>query len=125
MMHLFDRVRVRYSGRCFFLYNEILGVLVRWDRVDLAESVFDRMVSERVIVLDFSTCTVMIKGFCKTGRIENARKVFDEMTGPNLHSYDTLISGMCKKGLMNSGLELVERMKKSEDCLPDTVTYTN
>ncbi|KAI3694866.1 hypothetical protein L1987_77847 [Smallanthus sonchifolius] len=30
-LHLFDRVRGKYSGRCLFSYNAILGVLVRGD----------------------------------------------------------------------------------------------
>nr|GEU53201.1 pentatricopeptide repeat-containing protein At4g11690-like [Tanacetum cinerariifolium] len=124
-IRLFERVKVRYSGRCLFSYNAILGVLVRGDRVDLAEKLFYEMIGEGVVNPDVGTCTVMIKGFCKTGRIEDARKVFDEMGGKrNLRSFNTLVSGMCKKGLMDEALEIVERMKGSEDCLPDIVTYT-
>ncbi|XP_071699250.1 uncharacterized protein [Rutidosis leptorrhynchoides] len=124
-LHLFDRVRVRYSGRCLFSYNAILGVLVRCDRVDLAEKLFNEMIGDMIVKPDVSTCTVMIKGLCKMGEIEKARKVFDEMSErPNLRTFNTMISGLCKKGLMNAALEIVETMKGSDDCLPDTVTYT-
>ncbi|KAM0040698.1 putative tetratricopeptide-like helical domain superfamily [Helianthus debilis subsp. tardiflorus] len=123
-LHLFHRAKNMYAGRCLFSYNAVLGVLVRADRVDLAEKIFDQMVDEGVVQPDVSTYTVMIKGFCKTGRIENAQKVFDEMSSPTLWTYNTLVSGMCKKGLMDAVLELVERMKQTEDCLPDMVTYT-
>lgn len=124
-LHLFDRVRTRYSGRCFFSYNAILGVLVRGNQVDLAEKFFDEMISQGIVKPDVSSCTVMIKGFCKTGMIEKAQKLFDKMpVRPNLLTYNTMVNGLCKKGLMEAALELVEGMKQTHDCLPDTVTYT-
>ncbi|KAL4572341.1 hypothetical protein LXL04_019114 [Taraxacum kok-saghyz] len=124
-LHLFHRVRARYSSRCLFSYNAILGVLVRADRVDMAEKIFNQMTTESTLNPDVSTCTVMIKGLCKTGMLEKAQKLFDEMpSSRNLHTYNTMVSGMCKKGLMDSALELVSRMKETQDCLPDRITYT-
>ncbi|VVA11747.1 PREDICTED: pentatricopeptide [Prunus dulcis] len=113
------------NGRCLFSYNAILGVLVRANRMNLAKAIYDQIVKEAQVNPNVWTCTIMIRGFCKRGEIENAKKVFDEMTcEPNLITYNTMIHGFCLKGDFDSARRVFGQMRESEHCLPDTVTYT-
>ncbi|PRQ28017.1 putative tetratricopeptide-like helical domain-containing protein [Rosa chinensis] len=121
----FHKAKVIENGRCLFSYNAILGVLVRANRIGLAESIYDQIFKEGLVKPDASTYTIMIRGFCKVGEIENAQKVFDEMTcEPNLITYNTMIHGFCKKGEVDSARRVLGQMMEGKDCLPDTVTYT-
>ncbi|XAR57582.1 hypothetical protein NMG60_11025773 [Bertholletia excelsa] len=121
----FYRAKMRESGRCLSSYNAILGVLVRANRVNLARAFFHQIVGEGLIEPDVYTFTTMIRGFCKLGMIEDARKVFDEMKcPPNLVTYNTMISGLCKKGLVESARSIVNKMRGTKDPMPDVVTYT-
>lgn len=125
-IHWFHRAKETKSGRCLFSYNAILGVLVKANRIVLARAVFGQIVMEGVVKPDVFTYTTMIRGYCKMGMTENAKKVFDEMgCKPNLVTFNTMINGFCKKGLMECAMKIVDKMTKTEDCMPDTVTYTS
>ena len=67
----------------------------------------------------------MIRGSFKMAMIDDAQKVFDEMTyEPDLVTYNTMVSRLCKKGLMDNARCIADRMIGTKDCLPDMVTYT-
>ncbi|KAF7817359.1 pentatricopeptide repeat-containing protein [Senna tora] len=124
-IHWFHKVKSFLRGRCLFSYNAILGVLVRANRVNLANAFYDQIVKEGVVKPNVYTYTTMIRGFCKMGMLENARKVFDEMKcDPNLITYNTMINVFCKKGEMESARRVFDRMLESKNCMPDVVTYT-
>lgn len=113
------------DGNCLFSYNAILNVLVKGNRISLAQSFFDEMVNDAAVKPDVSTYSIMIKGYCKIGMIENARKVFDEMScEPNVGSYNIMINGYCKKGDMEKAIGIFYRLMGSRYYLPDTVTFT-
>ncbi|KAL5708158.1 hypothetical protein ACHQM5_018983 [Ranunculus cassubicifolius] len=109
------------EGNCeLFSYNAALGVLVRANRISLARKVYD-MVEKP----DVSTYTVMIRGYCKVGMIDDAKKVFDEMlVKPNSITYNTIIFGLCRKGRMESAREIMEEMIVRNHGFPDVVTFT-
>ncbi|KAI9118562.1 hypothetical protein K1719_010894 [Acacia pycnantha] len=124
-IHWFHYVKSFERGRCLCSYNSILGVLVRANRVDLAKAFYDQLVKEGVVIPDVYSYTTMIRGFCKMGMVEHARKVFDEMKcDPNLVTYNTVINAFCKKGDMESAKRILYQMVESKKCVPDVVTYT-
>ncbi|KDP34050.1 hypothetical protein JCGZ_07621 [Jatropha curcas] len=119
------KVKTIENGNCLFSYNAILNVLVKANRISLAQSFFDEIVNNVVVHPDASTYAIMMKGYCKIGLVENARKVFDEMQcKPNLVCYNIMISGYCKMGDMDKAITIFYRLMRSKDCFPDTVTYT-
>ncbi|KNA11374.1 hypothetical protein SOVF_135850 [Spinacia oleracea] len=122
----FHRVKmVEKEGNCISSCNNLLGVLVRANRIKMAAAIFDQVVAEGVIKLNVITYTTMIRGYVKIGRIEDAQKVFDEMQcRPNMVTYGTLLSGFCKKGMMVEARQIVDKMIMSQDCLPNLVSYT-
>lgn len=123
---LFQQVKWMESGSCLFSFNTLLGVLVKANKVNLAWGYFGlNVIKTRVVKPDVSTYTTLIRGLCKAGMIEDAEKLFDEMTcGKNLMTYNVIIDGFCKKGLVESARRIVDQMIVGKDCLPDTVSYT-
>ncbi|CAK7352846.1 unnamed protein product [Dovyalis caffra] len=121
----FHKVKAIQQGKCLFSWNAILGVLVKVSYISLAKTFFDQILNDAIVKPDVSTYTAMMRGFCKVGMVEDARKVFDEMIcEPNLISYNTLINGYCKKGDMENARIFFCRMMETNDCFPDTVTYS-
>ncbi|EYU20314.1 hypothetical protein MIMGU_mgv1a003025mg [Erythranthe guttata] len=114
------------TGDCLFSFNTLLGILVKANKVSLAWGYFGQIVIKSCLVTpDVSTYTTIIKGLCNVGMIEDAEKVFDEMTcGKNSITYNIIIDGFCKKGLVESARRIMDRMVADEGCLPDTVSYT-
>ncbi|KAK7351302.1 hypothetical protein VNO77_10638 [Canavalia gladiata] len=124
-IHWFHKVKTVVGGRCLFSCNAILGVLVKANRVNLAKAIYDQFVAEAVVEADVYTYTTMIRGFCKTGMVESATKVFDEMPcEPNMVTYNTLVHGLCKKGDMDGARRVFNRLVESSSCKPDVVTFT-
>ncbi|KAK6927243.1 Pentatricopeptide repeat [Dillenia turbinata] len=125
VVHWFHRAKSIQFGGCLYSYNSVLGAVVKADRIDLARALYGQIVKENIVKPNVLTCTIMIRGYCKMGMVDDAKKVFDEMTSePNLVTYNTMIHGFVRKGLIENALEIIERMKQSKKYLPDTVTYT-
>ncbi|XP_068313746.1 pentatricopeptide repeat-containing protein At1g05670, mitochondrial-like [Pyrus communis] len=96
--------------------------------IDSARSVLVRMTESRDCLPDRITCTILIDGYCKKGKLEEAMKCMYEMEKhgcePNVITYSTMIHGFCRKGDFDSARRVLGRMRESKDCLPDLVTYT-
>uniref|UniRef100_A0A2C9W4S1 Pentacotripeptide-repeat region of PRORP domain-containing protein n=1 Tax=Manihot esculenta TaxID=3983 RepID=A0A2C9W4S1_MANES len=79
--------RGHIKGSIFWLHKA--KTIADGNRISLAQSFFDEMVNDAAVKQDVSTYSIMIKGYCKIGMIENARKVFDEMScEPNVGNVD-------------------------------------
>nr|GMD87381.1 pentatricopeptide repeat-containing protein At4g11690-like [Ipomoea batatas] len=121
---LFHGVRKTEKECCLFSFNSLLGVFVKANRVDLAWKFFGNMIKKGDMQPDISTCTIMIRGFCKAGMLEHAQKVFDEMgMNKNVVTYNTMVNGFCKKGLMEKAQTIVDEMVDRGIVLPNVVTY--
>ncbi|XP_022750054.1 pentatricopeptide repeat-containing protein At2g16880-like isoform X2 [Durio zibethinus] len=115
-----------FIGKIIKAYGEkVLGVLVKDNKINLVKTLFDNVVKKGFVQPDVSSYTTLIRGLCKVGMVESAKKVFDEMScKPNLLTFNTMINGFCKKGDLESATLLFYKMMAEMDCLPDTVTYT-
>jgi pentatricopeptide repeat domain-containing protein 1 len=75
-----------------------------------------------------SVCTynILINGLCKSGRLKDAQKVYEDLLvkGYNIdvYAYNAMIKGFCKKGLFDDALAVVSKMKDS-GCSPDIKTF--
>ncbi|KAL5792327.1 hypothetical protein ACOSP7_000921 [Xanthoceras sorbifolium] len=88
---------------------------------------------ENDIQPDVVTFGVLINRLCKSYRIDEAMKVFEEMNKgnesdgvcvePDVIIYNTLIDGLCKVGRQEEGLGLMERMRSEKGCAPSVITY--
>ncbi|CAA0838038.1 Unknown protein [Striga hermonthica] len=123
---LFRQVKTGDFDGCLFSLNSLLGVLVKAHKVGTAWGYFGQVVIKMGLVKpDVSTYTTMIRGFCQTGMIGDAEKLFDEMTvGKNSIAYNVMLDGLCKKGLVEKARKVLDRMAQDESCSPNTVSYT-
>ena len=88
-----------------------MGVLVKANEKILVKTSFDNVVKEGLVQSDVSSYTTLIRGLCKMGMVESAKKVFDEMTcKPELLTFNTMINGFCKKDDMESASLLFYKM---------------
>ncbi|KAL9313163.1 hypothetical protein ACSQ67_018615 [Phaseolus vulgaris] len=124
-IHWFHKAKNLGTGRRVYSCNAILGVLVRANRINFAKAIYDQVLAEAVVEPDVYTHTTMIRGFCKVGMVESARKVFDEMRcEPNMVTFNTLIHGFCKRGDMEGARWVFDRLVESKSCEPDVVSFT-
>ncbi|XP_057523945.1 pentatricopeptide repeat-containing protein At5g39710-like [Amaranthus tricolor] len=116
---------IEKNGNCLSSFNTLLSVLVKSHRIKLACGIFNQTVEEGLITIDVITYSIMIKGYCQIGKMEDARKVFDEMRClPNSITYGNLVNGFCKQGMMVEARQIVDKMIMNKHCLPNLKTYT-
>lgn len=85
----------------------MITVFLRNHDLPKAEALFRAMPeSQRNIVAE----SAMIDGYVKAGRVDEARKVFDEIYEGNVYSWTSLISGYFKARQVDEGRRLFDRM---------------
>ncbi|XP_028773369.1 pentatricopeptide repeat-containing protein At2g35030, mitochondrial [Neltuma alba] len=70
--------------------------------------------------LEMKHSNILISNLCKEGRIDEARKVFDEMVERDVVLWTTMITGYIKCGMMNEARRLFDRV----DAKNNVVTWT-
>ncbi|OMP11574.1 hypothetical protein COLO4_03754 [Corchorus olitorius] len=121
----FNKAKALEQETFLFSFNAILGVLVKASEINLLKTLFDEVVEEGLVQPDVSSYTALISGLCKVGMVDNAKKVFDEMSCKrNLVTFNAMMNGYCKKGDMENAYSLFNQMMMNEeDCLPNLITY--
>ncbi|CAI0391797.1 unnamed protein product [Linum tenue] len=71
--------------------------------------------------LDFSVGNSLLSMYLRCGEIKTARKLFDELPGKGLITWNAMINGHAQNGLANDVLELYREMEAS-GIQPDPVT---
>ncbi|XVF83809.1 hypothetical protein PTKIN_Ptkin16aG0522800 [Pterospermum kingtungense] len=92
-------------------YNSVLYGLYKENRLEEASEFLSKMQNLFPKAVDRS---LRILEFCKEVRIEDAKRVYDQMTGeggiPSVLVYDCLIHVFCLKGYMREAVELMNEM---------------
>ncbi|XP_057769115.1 pentatricopeptide repeat-containing protein At2g17140 isoform X1 [Salvia miltiorrhiza] len=75
---------------------------------------------------DLITYSTIIKGLCRDGRLEEAKKKFTEMLGRNLYPdstvYDIFLYNLCKRGKISSAFQVLKDMER-KGCNKTLRTY--
>ncbi|GLT39359.1 hypothetical protein SLA2020_135560 [Shorea laevis] len=99
------------SGGHISPYNSVLYGLYKESRLEEALEFLSKMDKLFPRAVDRSS---RILGFCKEGCIENAKRIYDQMTGeggsPSALVYDCLINGYCQEGCMREAIDLMNEM---------------
>mmetsp|Transcript_71865 Transcript_71865/g.199435 ORF Transcript_71865/g.199435 Transcript_71865/m.199435 type:complete len:652 (+) Transcript_71865:129-2084(+) len=95
-------------------YNTLLDACARCNEMGRVSKLLEDMVGQG-IQPNLISYSAIIKGYCYTGRLEQALKVLDEMRSgttirPDEHTYNTLINGCAREGLYDKGVALLEEM---------------
>ncbi|KAJ4845919.1 hypothetical protein Tsubulata_008398 [Turnera subulata] len=105
-----------------------LNLLVEAKQIDLARNFLLHL--KKCHDLKPNTCifNILVKHHCKSGDIESAFEVVEEMkksniSYPNLVTYSTLMDGLCESGKLKEAMELFERMVSEDQIVPDALTY--
>ncbi|CAA7016890.1 unnamed protein product [Microthlaspi erraticum] len=109
-------------------FNALLTSLGRNMDIGQMKAVVAEM-DEMGIQADSTTLGILINTLCKSLRVDEALKVFEQMRddgsvikADEIH-FNTLINSLCKVGRLKEAEELLEKMKMGEDCVPNTSTY--
>ncbi|GMI75826.1 hypothetical protein like AT1G02060 [Hibiscus trionum] len=110
-------------------FNNLLSVLLKRGRTNMAKSVFDEMLSTFGVTPDVYTFNILIKGFCMNSMVDEGFRFFKEMErfkcDPDVVTYNTIVDGLCRVGKVGIAHNVVKGMsKKSLDLNPNVVTYT-
>ncbi|CAJ1932981.1 unnamed protein product [Sphenostylis stenocarpa] len=80
----------------------------------------NRLIFTAAIHSDMKRCNIFISGLCRDGKIDDARKMFDEMPERDTGLWTTMISGYLKCGLIKEARKLFDRL----DAKKNVVTWT-
>ncbi|CAH8337842.1 unnamed protein product [Eruca vesicaria subsp. sativa] len=105
--------------------NSLMDALVKENSIEHAHEVFLKMFDS--IKPDSRTFNILIHGFCKAKRFDDARTVMDLMKvagfGLDVVTYTSFVEGYCKEGDFRRVDEVLEEMRES-GVRPNVVTYT-
>ncbi|CAK9275743.1 unnamed protein product [Sphagnum jensenii] len=85
---------------------------------------FHREICEAGLEADVCVGNALIDMYTKSGNIEGACRVFDQMPARDVVSWNAMIGGYAQHGYGNKALELFKQMK-TEGFKPDRITFVN
>nr|XP_025703132.1 pentatricopeptide repeat-containing protein At1g12300, mitochondrial-like [Arachis hypogaea] len=102
-------------------YNIMINGFCKSKMIDDALNLFEEMRRKNLV-----TDTVTYNGLFKSGRLKNAKEIFQDLSikgcSPNVRTYNIMIHGLCKEGLFEEALALLSELEDN-GCLPDAVTF--
>lgn len=75
-------------------------------------------------VLDSVSCNIMVAGYVRSGRLDDARRLFDVMPKRGCVSYTTMIMGLAQNGCWREAIEVFKDMRL-EGVTPNEVTMSS
>ncbi|KAI8021355.1 Pentatricopeptide repeat-containing protein [Camellia lanceoleosa] len=118
----FQSIRTQFPAKpnSVSFYNLLIESSLRENCVDYISWLYKDMIFAGFSP-DTYTFNLLIGQLCDSGRLEDARKLFDKMPEkgclPNEFSFGILVRGYCIAGLATQGLELLDAMKEAENLL--------
>ncbi|CAN0905146.1 Pentatricopeptide repeat-containing protein At1g52620 [Linum grandiflorum] len=105
--------------------NSMLNALVKCNKLDIARGIYGDMVRREGVVDNYSV-GIMVRGFCKEGKVDEAKKFIERRWGkrcvPNIVFYNMMIDGYCKNGDTKRAVKLFKELKL-KGFLPNLETY--
>ncbi|KAL3622640.1 hypothetical protein CASFOL_034051 [Castilleja foliolosa] len=109
-----------------FLYNLLIQASLKENCPNFVFWLYKDMIFSNVKIQTY-TLNLLIGGLCDSGRLEDARHVFDKMRDkgcePNEYSFGILVRGYCRYGLAVKGLEFLDSMRRKMGFVPNIVIY--
>lgn len=109
-------------------YNTLLDAMGRAKRPWQVKLIYQQILSSG-LTPGWATYAALVRAYAKARYGDDAMNVYKEMRakGMNLNNvlYNTLLSMCADIGFVDEAVELLEDMKTSNDCKPDTWTYSS
>nr|XP_043621044.1 pentatricopeptide repeat-containing protein At2g17525, mitochondrial [Erigeron canadensis] len=113
ILELMEETRSSSISRHISPYNSIIYGLYKANRIDEAREFLTKMETNFPRAIDK---TLQILALCEDGKIQNAKKIYDEMIqqgiNPSILVYVTLIRGLCQENLVKEAFEMMDKMLK-------------
>ncbi|CAK7323096.1 unnamed protein product [Dovyalis caffra] len=126
-LKVFDEVPSFRVQRTIKSYNSLLNVFLMCKDFDKMRELFVGI--EKFGKADACTYNLLIRGFCTSGRIDDACKVFDEMkkrgVSPNVITFGNLIYGLCLNLRLTEAFKLKTDMVKVYRVYPNAYIYAS
>lgn len=110
-----------------FLYNRIMDALVKTGHLDLALSVYEDF-RDAGLVEESVTFMILIKGLCKSNRIEEMFDVLNRMRvnlcKPDVFAYTAMVRVLVSNGSLDGCLQVWEEMRR-DGVQPDVMAYAS
>ncbi|KAG8368010.1 hypothetical protein BUALT_Bualt15G0000800 [Buddleja alternifolia] len=108
------------------LYNLLIRNSLQSNSPNFLSFLYRDLIFSKVKLQTY-TLNLLIGALCDSGRLEDARQLFDRMPDkgcePNEFTFGILARGYCKYGLAFKGLELLDFMKRMGVVIPNIVIY--
>lgn len=105
--------------------NVVVDLLAKERSVELAQDVYIEFRNQ--ITPNLLTYNILLRGWCKAGKIDKARQIMEEMQNsgicPDVISYTSFIDAYCHEKNFRKVDEILEEMQQNS-CPPNVVTYT-
>ncbi|XP_031375967.1 pentatricopeptide repeat-containing protein At3g22670, mitochondrial-like [Punica granatum] len=105
--------------------NVLMDAMVKGDSVESAEEAFSAFKDE--VGLSSESFNILIHGFCKCRKLDDARRVMEEMEKhglrPDSVSYTCFVDAHCREKDFRSAESILKEMTQ-KGCPPNVVTYT-
>ncbi|VVA96544.1 unnamed protein product [Arabis nemorensis] len=80
-------------------------------------------VSKTGFVKDAAVVCALVTMYAKTGDVENAKKVFEDLEKKDTIAWTVVIIGLASHGHGNEALSIFQRMQEEGNATPDGITY--
>ncbi|KAL8521199.1 hypothetical protein ACS0TY_011660 [Phlomoides rotata] len=119
------RTHFPHTPPSIILYNLLIQTSLKQNCPNFVSWLYKDMIYSKVNPQTY-TFNLLIGGLCDSGRLDDAREVFDKMRDkgcePNEYSFGIMARGYCRNGLPSKGLELLDLMKRM-NLVPNMVIY--
>ncbi|GJV94236.1 pentatricopeptide repeat-containing protein [Tanacetum coccineum] len=120
---LVDRMLVRGFTPNALTYGVLIHGLCRTKQVAEAKALLSKVPEPNSVMFN-----MLINGFVMKGQFDEAKAVLNDNMlrngyEPDIHTYNTLIRGLCKNDRLFSARDLMKEMKL-KGCEPDMISYT-
>ncbi|XP_062029973.1 putative pentatricopeptide repeat-containing protein At1g53330 [Rosa rugosa] len=126
-LQVFDEMPSFRCQRTIKSFNSLLNALFKCGKFEKMKKVLEGI--EDYGTPDACTYNILIKAFCGSEDLDNARKVFDEMRSKGLQPSDvtlgTLVHKLCSDSRVKEALELKEDWERVHGVLPNAFVYAS
>lgn len=127
-LNVYEEMKALRIKPIVMVYNNLLDAMGRANRPWQAKTIYKDML-HKGFEPSWGTYATLIRGYCKARYGEDALYVYREMKQKGLQLsvvlYNTLLSMCADVGFKDEALEIFEEMKNSENCPPDSWTYSS
>ncbi|CAN6319868.1 unnamed protein product [Urochloa humidicola] len=103
-------------------FVSVLGTCSLLSSPELSEQVHCQAIKSSLFG-DIKTGSALVDMYAKCGRVEDGRKVFDQMPERNVVTWTSMIDGYGKNGLSDEALQVFGEMRRRPDVRPNHATF--